>query len=385
MTFDSPGRPLLIDHVAAAPLDDGELRAWASQQRVFVSSVIGGMTEERAAAVRGVGAVGAIPVVFEEFGGRDDDPEAAYVSEVASSDIYLGILGERYGVPAPSGYGATHAEYNEAQQRGLRVSVWTTTADMDGRQQDFRDEVRVFHTTGSYEGPNELERKIEARLREIAAAALTPWVKVGDSIVRASSLKDDGSALTLTAGVRDPSIVARLEGLRPGMGPTSDQQVTWRGRSASIRVASVTTEGALSSRLRQITIAGQRQEIRHRSMTGVSTEGFSAKELIDLRMRTGLFGEHNPLDGLSFMGQGINPLVQLEGITIGEDAYAEIAQLLITEGLAQEPGVDHLTNFQLGPQLSDGRRRLRLSWMPTKQYTNVEPEPRSIEGLVQLG
>ena len=55
------------------------------------------LAEERRAVAAGIRAVGLRAVMFEEFGGRDADPEAAYLSEVQGSDIYVGILGQRYG------------------------------------------------------------------------------------------------------------------------------------------------------------------------------------------------------------------------------------------------------------------------------------------------
>ena len=63
-------------------------------------------------------------MLFERFGGRDDDPEVAYLEQVGRCTTYIGILGERYGKPLRSGYAATHAEYDEAQLRGLRISMW---------------------------------------------------------------------------------------------------------------------------------------------------------------------------------------------------------------------------------------------------------------------
>ena len=33
--------------------------------------------------------------MFERLGGRDDDAETAYLASVRSSDIYVGILGDR--------------------------------------------------------------------------------------------------------------------------------------------------------------------------------------------------------------------------------------------------------------------------------------------------
>jgi hypothetical protein len=35
----------------------------------------------------------------------------AYLSEVETSDIYVGILGKHYGKPLPSRFSATHSEY----------------------------------------------------------------------------------------------------------------------------------------------------------------------------------------------------------------------------------------------------------------------------------
>ena len=89
--------PLLIDRAAAAMPPPEDVSAWAADLRVFISSVMAGMTDERVAAASAVAEIGAEPVMFETFGGRDADPEAAYVDEVASCDIYVGILGKAYG------------------------------------------------------------------------------------------------------------------------------------------------------------------------------------------------------------------------------------------------------------------------------------------------
>ena len=63
---------LLIDRAAAAELPrDETVREWARDKRAFISSVMAELGEERAAAADGVRSVGARPVMFEEFGGRD--------------------------------------------------------------------------------------------------------------------------------------------------------------------------------------------------------------------------------------------------------------------------------------------------------------------------
>jgi hypothetical protein len=53
-------------------------------------------------------SLGSEPVLFERFGGREDNPEAAYVHEVASWSIYGGIIvssgrGSQRRTPNPGG------------------------------------------------------------------------------------------------------------------------------------------------------------------------------------------------------------------------------------------------------------------------------------------
>ena len=148
---------LLIDRAAAAERPARvAVIGWAAQQRIFVSSVIAGYAEPRKGAVAAIEKTGATAVWFERFGGRDSDPNQAYLDEVRASDIYVGLLGARYGRPLPSRFSATHEEYREAEQHGLRLSVWAEEGvDREGPQQSFLDEVRQFNVTGSFASPRE--------------------------------------------------------------------------------------------------------------------------------------------------------------------------------------------------------------------------------------
>src|SRR5688572_12267775 len=115
---NTEAEPLIIDRAAAAEIPSADaVREWARTKRAFISSVMSELPAERQAAADAVGAVGAKPVLFEEFGGRDADPEDAYLGEVETSDIYIGILGRRYGKPLRSRYSATHTEYLHAEKK----------------------------------------------------------------------------------------------------------------------------------------------------------------------------------------------------------------------------------------------------------------------------
>jgi hypothetical protein len=99
---------LTIDLASAnRQLSDDEMQLWASTHSVFVSSVMGELAAERRALAEALQAAGLTVRWFEEFGGRDDDAERAYLAEVAGSDIYIGVLADEYGAMMADGFSAT--------------------------------------------------------------------------------------------------------------------------------------------------------------------------------------------------------------------------------------------------------------------------------------
>jgi hypothetical protein len=377
--LDQSPEQLLIDLSPAPPPGEAEVRAWASRQSVFVSSVITGMADEREACAQGIEAVGAAPVMFERFGGMDDDPENAYLGRVASSDRYLGILGQRYGKPLRSGYSATHTEYDEAMTRGLRSSIWNSNDELDGRQRDFLEEVRVFHTTGNYYSPDNLARRVGGRLRVVAAESIAPWVKVGNAILRATSVQDNGRQITVKARIRDTTVSANVQARRPNTnyGRTSETRITWPGATSPVRIETVTSETTSSQSVSMTIVANRLSE--NRTNFGMTFEGRSPEDLTELAMRVALLGESNPLGSMSFLATAANPLTGITTLRLSEDSFEQIALLLITEELVGRLSVDHITQFRLGPP-HRGLRRLRLGWMPVRRYQNQDPVERVIEG-----
>src|SRR5687767_3590453 len=82
---------LVIDRAAAAEIPSDEaIRDWARDKRVFVSSVMADLREERKAAAAAIRRLGARPIMFETFGGRDADAEDAFLGEVETSAVYVG-------------------------------------------------------------------------------------------------------------------------------------------------------------------------------------------------------------------------------------------------------------------------------------------------------
>jgi hypothetical protein len=377
---------IVIDLGSADVLSDAEVRAWASDQRVFVSSVMGGMEAVREAVAAAIEDVGAAPVLFERLGGRDDDAETAFLTGVDSSDIYVGVLGERYGRMQPDGYSPTHAEYREALARGLRICVWAWTGELAGPQRDFLDEVQVFRTTGSYTDPSDLRASVAERLRGLAAEAVSPWVKVGAAIFRARRVGHDGKEVQITARIRDDEVIAYLESLRPG-GMWSGKHsvdVTWSGRNEFVEITAVETE-TTAGRGRAVTVKArhtERESMRRPAFVDVALAGRSPEDLTELAVRIAVLGEPNPLGPMAFMAAMDNPFDVIDGLRLPEDAVQPIAYLLLTEALVGSSRADRLTALHVGPKQL-GARRIMLRWLPRRRYTNVVPEERRVEGEVR--
>jgi hypothetical protein len=382
------GQVVLDRRGAAEALSDEEFRAWARQQRVFISSVMEELRAERRAVAARVETLGAQPVWFEGFGGRDDDPEGAYLSEVASSTTYVGILGRRYGRQLPNRYSATHAEYLAAEKNGLRICVWISEAkDREGHQQSFVQEIQTFHVTGRFGSADELADEVERRLRRIAAEELSPWAKLGAVIFRATRIIETQDRIELTAHVRDADVLAELEALRAQRwGMAFEGAFTYRGRSHRVRVEEVETT----------TTAGQAAEVRlvlptqepRRDPLGdmsVSDGGrtFSPEDLTEIALRASLLGEPTPSGLPGTFVQLSNPFEPLSMLGLSDETIRPVAHLLLTEAMVGGGKASRITRFRLGPAVG-GRRRFELAWQAPRRYTNVEAEERAIEGTIVL-
>src|SRR5262252_1843060 len=82
--------------------DPGEvaIRTPDRRLRVFVSSSLDELAEERRAVSRAVSALRLTPVMFEQ-GARPHPPRDVYRAYLAQSDVFIGLYWQRYGQPPP--------------------------------------------------------------------------------------------------------------------------------------------------------------------------------------------------------------------------------------------------------------------------------------------
>ena len=342
--------------------------------------------DERAAAAIGVRSVGARAVMFEEFGGRDADPLDAYLGEVETSQIYVGILGRRYGRPLPTRYSATHTEFRHAEQRGLRMAVWAQdTQEREGPQQSFLDAVRAFYVVPAFRTPADLERQVSERLRAIAAEDLAPWSKLGRIVFRASEVTQVGNEIAVTARVQSADVAHALEALAPDHFRAGEaHRFTWTGRCCHVRVANVrsttTTARSTLMHLQLVVVEGHREPLIE-----VGFENYTPDDLTDVALRTALFGQLNPLANqhMDFMAEMPDPLEPLRVAGVPDEIVRPLAEVMVVDGLLGSGRAARVTLFRLGASVG-GQRRLELEWEPAQRYENEGRERRQLDGRVRL-
>ena len=379
---------LLIDRLAAAEVPREEaVREWARDKRAFISSVMVELREERTAAANGVRSLGAQPVMFEEFGGRDADPLNAYLHEVETSQIYVGILGQSYGRPLPTRFSATHTEFRHAEHQGLRIAAWALeTQQREGPQQAFLEKVRTFHVVPAFHSPVDLQRRVSERLRGIAAEDLAPWTKLGSIVFRASEVVHAGNEIAVTARVQTDDVVHALEAIAPdNFGRAEEHRFTWAGRCRHVRVANVrSTTTTARSTLMHLEL--EVVENHRNNLVEVAFGELTPDDLTDAALRTALFGTPNPLtrQHMGFMAEMPDPLQPLRDADVPDEIVRSLAELMIVDELVGSGRAARVSEFRLGASVG-GLRKLKLEWELPRRYTNERRgQRRSIEGHVQL-
>lgn len=380
--------PLLIDLAAAAALPHEEaIGEWARDKRVFISSVMDELREERKAVAEGVRAVGARPVMFEEFGGRDANPVDAYLDELKTCQIYLGILGARYGAVLPTRYSATHTEFQHAERQGLRMAVWTLrTEEREGPQQSFLKEARAFHVVPAFSASADLRAQVSERLGTIAAEDLAPWSKLGPIVFRATEVTHDSQGIAVEARVQSDEVAHALEGVAAGdFGRGEECRFTWAGRSRDVRVVNVRTT-TTTARSRLINLQLEIIEARRDVLVDVGFDGLDSDQVTDVMLRSALLGESNrrTTHGMDYLPEMVDPLQPLREAAVPDEVVRPLAELMVVEELVGGGRASRVTKFRLGASVG-GQRRLELQWEAPRRYSNQRrPRRFELEGTVAL-
>jgi hypothetical protein len=116
---------------------------------VFISSVVLGFEKVREQAAEGVERLGMHPVRSERLAASSDSPRRALLDQIAAADIYLLLIGERYGDAEPS---PTEEEYEEAVRLHKPVLILAQVGARDPEQEGFLSRVRGSWGDGALSG-----------------------------------------------------------------------------------------------------------------------------------------------------------------------------------------------------------------------------------------
>jgi hypothetical protein len=221
---------------------------------------------------------------------------------------------------------------------------------------------------------------VRRRLHELAAEALSPWVKLGDYAFPADLIPDHGETVTITARLND-EIAHAFEAMR-------DQQ--WGRPRLKLTYGTRVVEGEVGAVRRTVRAGGTDQiEIElarvqppQVEVMRAGTSGLSADELVEAGMRALFLGEPLPpsLGMLDFMTDtDIGGDDLLQAFAQPNEVAEAIARLVVTEGLVGSGRAARIASFTVGPRVGSARR-VEIEWVDPRVYTNVEPARRRLEG-----
>lgn len=107
------------------------------RRRALISSAVLDLPEHRAAAIDACLQVGIEPLVFETFSADESDPLLRCIKLLDQADIYIGIIGFRYGfVPPGQNKSLTEIEYERAAARVIPRLLFIMSDDHPVRAAD---------------------------------------------------------------------------------------------------------------------------------------------------------------------------------------------------------------------------------------------------------
>jgi hypothetical protein len=149
-------------------------------QTAFISSVQRDYGGIRDAAARAAEAYG-LRVLMAERAPAGGAAKGALLELVRQSDVFLLILGVRYGAAAAGVTSPTEDEFNEAVRIALPIAIFVEECEREPRQAEFLRRVRgawsgESNLTASFQNADELRAQVMAALRKLerqAASATT--------------------------------------------------------------------------------------------------------------------------------------------------------------------------------------------------------------------
>jgi hypothetical protein len=146
----------------ADPRDRGAIHTPDQRLRVFVSSTLAELADERAAVARAISALRLTPVMFE-LGARPHPPQELYRAYLAQSDIFIGLYWQRYGWVGPGmDISGLEDELRRSAHLPRLLYIKRPAPEQEARLTDMLAEVEARGTDSyrAFTSPRELARLV---------------------------------------------------------------------------------------------------------------------------------------------------------------------------------------------------------------------------------
>ena len=172
--------------------------------KVFISSLIAGFEEFRAAAVAAVKSLGHEPITAETFAAGVSSPRVACLEGVRQADVVVLVLGGSYGtVQSVSGLSATHEEYREAKDHRPVIAFVQEGVEQEPAQAEFVREVQDWSGglfRGAFRTADQLRDAITQALHRFELSAAAAPVDAAEMLARALALIPRENSSFIRAG-----------------------------------------------------------------------------------------------------------------------------------------------------------------------------------------
>ena len=144
--------------------------------KVFISSVIRDFEQFRGAARDAVIKAGMQPVMAEDpvlFPAQSLSPQTVCLRGIDESNVFVLILGHRYGDLTESGLSAVEVEYWHARFNEKETKVFVHSVDREAEQEEFLTHISNWesgHFQNPFNSPEDLKSKIIQALSEVSTS-----------------------------------------------------------------------------------------------------------------------------------------------------------------------------------------------------------------------
>src|SRR5215468_10278200 len=160
---------------------DVSIRTPDQRLRVFVSSTLGELADERRAVLRAISTLRLTPVLFE-LGARPHPPQELYRAYLAQSDIFVGLYWQRYGQIGPGMQSSGLEEEFELSRALPRLLyVKAPAPDREPRLIELLSRVRQQASYRTFRTPAELGRLVRDDLATLLSERFAGRRPVADS------------------------------------------------------------------------------------------------------------------------------------------------------------------------------------------------------------